>query len=436
MSFDCFCLSADCHVLNLQEICRYNIRSLVKQKVCAEFPTILRPQRKQRPPKPKRAVGRRGRLVNLVPMQMGMMILNNFNDSSDEIDDDDDDDEDDDRALNESGTLKTSDEDINNEDEEENDHSHEEEEEDEGFLRAPSTTNGTMGVRLSGRSEQNVKRKLRQDSIKEETETEAAAEAMKDWEIQEMKDWEIQEEGGRPGSKPSTNTDNKRSSPSSLHQDGDGDTGSKRMRCVDMSDREDAEEGEAAAENGNGAALFSGQTQPPQRELSSEDSDLDNMEMESLKAAFQAPPTPTSVLNALHLLSIPRKARCSSSTSVDTSETSGFGSFGEEPLDIPGLGGDRDSPPSTAGGRDFTRSMSGEGDSPPSSVEDAGLEALASLEEKVSAGKVSSDSDTSGESSASPAQHEGPSLGQLMKERIQGLPLPQALRAYLTYYRN
>jgi hypothetical protein len=158
-------------------------------------------------------------------------------------------------------------------------------------------------------------------------------------------------------------------------------------------------------------------------ERSSEDSDLDHMELEqgsegesveasSGSGAFHTPATPTTVLNALNMLSLPRKLRCSSSTSADTADTSGFGSFGEEP---------------------------------PLSIEDAprkdhgtnGRRNGKSREE----GEASTDDDEEergegGSGSATERVAEGPTLGQLMKQRIDLLPLPLALRSFLTYYRK
>lgn len=421
----------ECHVLSLQEICRHNIRSIIRNNICSEIPNILRPKRVQRH-KPRRTVGRRGRLVNLVPMQMGMMILNNFNDSSDDIDDEEDDDI---KLGNES---KTSDDEINDaEDDDDEDEGNVSENEEENTATMSATENSTD----NHRSEQNTKRKLQQDSITEEPDRETATEALNGG--LSMED----NSESKPATSSST-TDNKRSSPSSFCEDWEEESGcgSKRMRCVDMQE-EGEREAEETKENDN-SSRNKQRPQRTQRELSSEDSDVDSMDVDSLRAAFQAPPTPTSVLNALHLLSIPRKVRCSSSNSADTSETSGFGSFGDEPLDLAAMSGDRDSPPAMTADREFSNSiMDNRGSSQRSNVSgvngnsssctvESSIEPFASLEKKLSSNKTSSDSDTSGESATCGDQYEGPTLGQLMKERIQGLPLPLALRSYLSYYRN
>ena len=399
-------------------MCRHNIRKIIRNNICLEYPNIKRSLRKQRPPRPKMTGERRGRLVNLVPMQMGMMILDNFDNSNDDIDDDedddDDDDDDDDRVSNDgSGPSKNSDD--------ENSATHDDDHEGgegEGELKtAEVASNGSADVHPKDKFEQKVKRKPRQDYIKEEPEIEAAAES--------QSDEPSTNNGTDSDSKPSlssSSTDNKRSSPSSLCQEAQGDNASKRMRCVDTREEEGGKDDDHA-EEGNGLnsspIRIEQRSQRPQRDLSLEDSDMENMDMDQAAAAFQAPATPTSVLNALHLLSIPRKFRCSSSTSADTSETSGFGSFGEEPLDLPGMGGDRDSPPSSV-----------------EEEEEAGLEeGLASLTHKIVIAKTSSKGEANGES-ASTEQYEGPTLAQLMKERIKLLPMPHALRSYLAYYRD
>lgn len=429
----------ECHGLSLQEICRHNVRSIIRYNICAEIPNILEHKQKQRPPKPKRAAGRRGRLVNIVPMNMGMVILNNINDSSDEIDDDEDEDI---KLSNESGPSKTSDDEINDDDEEDDDEGNVSGNDEENTAVASTTENSTDSQR-SDRSELNTKRKLRQASITEESEREAATEALNNGMNKEEKN------DAKPAVSSST-MDNKRSSPSSFCEDWQEETGcgSKRMRCVDMQEEEerDAEETKEKKTSDKRSTQSRESSQQVQQDLSSEDSDVDSMDVDSLRAAFQAPPTPTSVLNALHLLSIPRKVRCSSSNSADTSETSGFGSFGDEPLDLVAMSADRDSPPNMTADRDFTHSILGNrgsppsmnvnGNSPPSCMEETSLDAFSSFEKKLSSPKTSSDSDTSGEAATAPAdQYDGPPLGQLMKERILALPLPLALRSYLAYYR-
>ncbi|KAL8570656.1 hypothetical protein ACOMHN_039091 [Nucella lapillus] len=451
----------ECHVLNLQEICRHNVRSIIRDNICLEIPNVLEYKQKQRPPKPKRIVGRRGRLVNIVPMNMGMVIFNNVNDSSDEIDEDDDDDDDDEdeeeniRLCTELGPSKTSDDDEVNEDEDEGNVSGN----DEENTATASTTKNSSDSQRSSRSELNTKRKLRQASIAEESEKEAAAcEALNNG-----VDADEDKNEARPTTVASSSStpDNKRSSPSSFCQDWEEQNGcgSKRMRCVDMQQEEEEEKEDAAEgrsrDNKASDKLSAGDgesVQEAHQDLSSEDSDGDSMDVDSLRAAFQAPPTPTSVLNALHLLSIPRKVRCSSSTSADTSETSGFGSFGDEPLDLVAMNADRDSPPPPPhmmmADRDFSHrilgkrgsGVNGNGNHPPSCLEETSLESLASSDKKASPKTSSDSSDASQEGTTAAAaapgdQYSGPPLGQLMKERVLALPLPMALRSYLAYYR-
>ncbi|KAK7100453.1 uncharacterized protein [Littorina saxatilis] len=413
-------------VLSLQDICRHNIRRLMRNNICSEQPTITRIPRKQRPPRAK-GHERRGRLVNIVPMQMGMMILNSMDnrDNSDDDDDDDDDeiDDDDDEVSNDGSELAKSSEDGNHTS---HNHYHDgkkenDEEEEEGNGRSERENGKKSGNNHhSSKAQPSAKRKPLEGFIKEEPEIEAAA-------AESMSDESSTDEKTETKSKPSsssTSADNKRCSPSSLTRDAENDNASKRMRCLKAREEEEEEEKDSDnVEEGDSASSSPMQVgqqlrRRTRRELSSEDSDMENMDLDH-GAAFQAPATPTSVLNALHLLSIPRKLRCSSSNSADTSETSGFGSFGEEP-DMPGLSEERDSPPNGA---------------------EEGEEGLAYLANKIAIVKQNGsledgEGEEEGGSSRTQLQHTGPTLGQMMKERIGLLPLPQALRSYLTYYRN
>jgi hypothetical protein len=141
-------------------------------------------------------------------------------------------------------------------------------------------------------------------------------------------------------------------------------------------------------------------------------SEGESVEASSGSRAFHTPVTPTTVLNALNMLSLPRKLRCSSSTSADTADTSGFGSFGEEPpLSI------EDAPRKDHGTNGRRNGKSRE-------------EGEASTDDEEEEG---------GEKGSGPGTErvvEGPKLGQLMKQRIDLLPLPLALRSFLTYYRK
>jgi hypothetical protein len=80
-------------MLSLQEICRVCIRRILRPLIEAENPGLVRLRARPAPrPRPRRCLTPRGRHVNIMPMNVGMMILGRYAaDSS--IDDDDDDDE-------------------------------------------------------------------------------------------------------------------------------------------------------------------------------------------------------------------------------------------------------------------------------------------------------------------------------------------------------
>ncbi|KAK7495927.1 hypothetical protein BaRGS_00012917 [Batillaria attramentaria] len=367
----------DCQVLSLQDACRYSIRSILRQNIYKEHPQLRFPQRKRQRSRPKKQRRARGRRVNIVPMNVGMMIMGNFDESDegenyDEIDEDVNDLDRDsvDACPHESKT--SDDEDTCHSTEEGN----ESKTEEGNSCDAKETSNDQKLVKSQTDGENNHNSKSKVNSADADTDP----------------------DGLEPEPRPSTSSssgsgcaENKRASPSSVCESSMTDNSSKRMRCADVDDGEEEE----SSSPGNGFPIRL--IRRSQRDMSLEDSDFDGMELDHNGAILQAPATPTSVLQALNLLTIPRKIRCSSSTSADTSETSGFGSLGEEPLDLPGLGCDKDSPGS-------------------------------SVEEENGGGASRSGCDATPEA-------DGPTFGLVMKEKIGLLPLPLALRSYLSYYR-
>nr|KAG5705842.1 hypothetical protein BaRGS_030732 [Batillaria attramentaria] len=317
----------DCQVLSLQDACRYSIRSILRQNIYKEHPQLRFPQRKRQRSRPKKQRRARGRRVNIVPMNVGMMIMGNFDESDegenyDEIDEDVNDLDRDsvDACPHESKT--SDDEDTCHSTEEGN----ESKTEEGNSCDAKETSDDQKLVKSQTDGENNHNSKSKVNSADADTDP----------------------DGLEPEPRPSTSSssgsgcaENKRASPSSVCESSMTDNSSKRMRCADVDDGEEEE----SSSPGNGFPIRL--IRRSQRDMSLEDSDFDGMELDHNGAILQAPATPTSVLQALNLLTIPRKIRCSSSTSADTSETSGFGSLGEEPLDLPGLGCDKDSPGSS-----------------------------------------------------------------------------------------
>ena len=108
----------------------------------------------------------------------------------------------------------------------------------------------------------------------------------------------------------------------------------------------------------------------------------------------------------------PRKHRNSSNTSVDTSTTSGIGSYNEEHLDAEM--GPSDSEKASPSWNHFDNEVAVRKSGHPMDIEEDDEEALADSEDDSL--KVS--------------------LSIFMKDDIETLPLPSALKAYLRYYRD
>lgn len=367
----------DCQVLMLQEACRYTIRSILRNNIYAEQPCLRQPQRKPRRSKPRMKRSGRGHCINIVPGNVGMMILGNFDESDegehyDEIDDDDEED--------------TTDQENRSVDQNKNDNSD----------PVQSVKNRDSNTREQSCGEdanslphfpENLTDLLRATAKPGKSKNGKAADTSKSRAAKVIQESNSSSVTGC--------TENKRASPSSLCESAQTDSASKRMRHMNLKDAREEE----LLVSANGCSVEVTREAQDLHEFSSEDSDLENMDLtDSHGTPIQTRHTPSSVLQALSLLPLPKKIRCSSSTSADTSETSGFGSYGDDPLDLPQLSCDKDSPVSST-----EEESRGQGQS--------------------DAGALSGDSP-------------GPTLGQILKERIDVLPLPLALRSYLMYYRN
>ena len=68
--------------MSIQEHCRVGIRRILRERVKNDHPELehrrRRPKKQRKQPSP-----RRGNRINMVPMNMGMMILGGFGDSDD-----------------------------------------------------------------------------------------------------------------------------------------------------------------------------------------------------------------------------------------------------------------------------------------------------------------------------------------------------------------
>lgn len=114
----------------------------------------------------------------------------------------------------------------------------------------------------------------------------------------------------------------------------------------------------------------------------------------------------------------PRKLRYSSNTSVDTSTTSGIGSYTDDHLDAEMASHMNDSQKTSPG----TISMDG----PPE------LTKLSSKRQQMDC----SDSEDAEEDEDKEESFPKETLGKFLCESVESLPLPTALRSYVMYYRN
>lgn len=114
----------------------------------------------------------------------------------------------------------------------------------------------------------------------------------------------------------------------------------------------------------------------------------------------------------------PRKLRYSSNTSVDTSTTSGIGSYTDDHLDA---------------------EMASHMDSQKTSPGEISMDGPEPSKHRIRQQQMDFSDSEEGEAESDEKEVESlpkETLGQLLKESVQSLPLPTALRSYLMYYRN
>ena len=68
--------------MTLQEICRIEVRRILHENICKEHPEIVKPEKPIKPPKQTKATRRRR--INIAPMGMGMVLLGNLPDTDSE----------------------------------------------------------------------------------------------------------------------------------------------------------------------------------------------------------------------------------------------------------------------------------------------------------------------------------------------------------------
>lgn len=160
--------------------------------------------------------------------------------------------------------------------------------------------------------------------------------------------------------------------------------------------------------------------QPPDIEFSNSDDDDELCEM---SIACEQKSRSSRKDNSWEL---PRKLRYSSNTSVDTSATSGIGSFSEDHLDHE-LGGRTDSQKTSPGWGVLDAEPSKDCDMKGEPME---TESCEDGDEEQKNKEEENEEDENEEESEPRI-----TMSQLMKEDVDLLPLPPALRAYIAYYR-
>lgn len=345
-------VAAEVFVASLQEICRTGIRKHIRTLVYDEHPELKTPsatKKRKRPRKPKRH-----RRINMVPMSMGMMILGHLGDSEDS--------EEDSHCIQlpslrfpgQRGRFKLDSLELTSDEESASSlHSAGEESGGDTDKSDHSTPQEMEKAQFSG---SNNKQKEKKKAEKEEEMVKDAkgsgnGEKEENMEVDVTSERDVQmelEEGGEP------------------HMDSNITEGEKKNKS------QYAEEYTQARLERMSRAL----------------------EMNVLQNEACGQNLSETQATSLNCLSPPRKIRCSSNTSADTSETSGIGSIGDEVSEP----NDKPSPSS---------SLEEEVDAPPS---------------------YSTSAVCSPESATVFRSH--------MMRKISMLPLPEALKSYVSYYRD
>lgn len=364
-----FLKSADAPLSSLQELCRVSIRRILRSFIHQEHPDLNHRPKRQKKPKKKR---RRQQQLNVVPMSMGMMILGQF-EESDTSDIEDSKQFDSDQSHSEDDevpdTLEKSDSD-------------EDEDEYDGYNDAV----GELPV---------------PDSMSDaEKDSQEHAHACNDVELLEV-DTEVKSENAvnMNVQKPATDGGNIQSTASSTPTPNstEGKTAIKRVgKAISTKLGEISSKLKSDVKQNTTHENRHHQKMKKMRNHSSDDSS------EDLNFDFDFPEMFHHNAASSFVLGKSSKLRCSSNTSNDTSETSGFGSLSDDHLDA-------------EMGKYAPEKLSPGG----ASLEEETTNQLMDCSEQEVADKVMK-----------------PNIRMYMRTKIETLPLPQALKCFLMYYRN
>lgn len=388
------------HIPGLQDLCRVDIRKIIRENIYNDHPD-LKTIKKRKPKKPKkRYCRRRPKKMDVLPMSMGMMILNGFDESDEsEVEKDGEVSDNSDEMEEDSAVDGVSDEDCGSEDKA------------SAKGTSPKVKKNGRRAKTDSEEEHTEPRRRRMDARHDRSLILASRllEVMN--QAQELA--RSTSSNNQGSSSASALEEMREEEPStSEHRDSDHlceDEDEIFNSEQDMeSDIPDKIESQSPPENGN--QINNQETNDTKQNFSlpnDEDDDENRISVISSDSELENDDVLASINS--NLAARERKQRCISLTSVDTTATSGIGSLSEASA----LEENMES--------EMTESLS-EKLSPSSSSQESGRAGPAV------------DSESEPESSVIPQSED--LLKKYMIQKIDTLPLPEALKLYLMYYRN
>lgn len=380
----------------LQELCRCTVRRVIRTNMHKKHPELSKVRK--RPRKPKKTAAKGHSNLNIVPLSMGMMILHQFDRDNSLTDSDD---EERDRAIE-----------ANENSEDEDEHLMDDLEGNSGEIEAKFSSDEDDEVNDAEIMEQVMNKNENategKDAVNEVLKTESGVKTngnciVADKPIEKKSD-----------SESDYGSDEEPESNDAIDTVADVNS---TVEQVEQGARQTASRVDKIIANVMASCSPRPETdhhleslRPPEARWSDTDDDADEDKKYNIEEFINYG---TKDKN----LAPPRKSRYSSNTSVDTSTTSGIGSFVEEHLDEE-MGRHCDSEKISHGWNQI-EPESGCSESKPQIMD---------IEENES----NDDDKVSDEEEDVPKI----TLSQCMKEAIDSLPLPSSMKAYLNYYRE
>ncbi|OWF45745.1 protein-L-isoaspartate O-methyltransferase domain-containing protein 2-like [Mizuhopecten yessoensis] len=371
----------------LQSICRDSIRRIIRTNIYKEHPSLNTVRK--RPAKKQKARRQRRKRINMVPMSMGMMILGQFN-GSDESDDD--------SIIDHQGQPCHDEEDIS----------------DSGSDRGEGQEGSDEDRRPRGRKSlrrRSARQGMEEDIEEDEEEEEGEDEDYESTPRRRVTARQTLHELATRLNEVRTQLSVQRQMDQMSRLQPNEEEENQVTNNEEKDDDEGVEEEDIYAYNdddeGHGEEESEGKEDEVVQNKSGVQSSLEDLDKEDMELGIFTemfpPPIPCSSGSP------PHKQRYSSSTSVDTSETSGIGSFSEASA-IGSLGED-------AVLIQAMSSSSSQGSRADGSPLESFMDSITEPTECI---------DTVPKEC----------IKSYMKEKIDTLPLPEALKAFLMYYRD